>query len=371
MIYDAAIIGGGLAGLSLSIDLVKRGKRVVVFEKGDYPRHKVCGEYISLESRDYLYSICPELETMNLPVIDKFTLTSTGTKQFNTRLDLGGFGISRYLLEEALYNTAKRNGVTIYTKSKVNEINFNSNGIHFINLKDQVIQSRVICNSTGRKSNFEVHERKLHESKTNYIGIKYHLKLKRDRSAIEIHNFPGGYCGISAIENDKFCMCYIVNSNYLKSSQNSIREMEGRYLFQNKNIKSIYESAKFLYDEPLTISGINFNIKQTTSVNTFYLGDASGSIAPITGNGMSMALRSASKLSAELHRHLDGKISIEEVKINYNRFWDDHFSRRIKLSRTLQKLSESPTLANLSIGVFNLLPSISKAVIRSTHGSAF
>ena len=50
---DVAIIGGGLAGLSLSIDLRKRGFSVVVIEKGNYPRHKVCGEYISMEG-DYV-----------------------------------------------------------------------------------------------------------------------------------------------------------------------------------------------------------------------------------------------------------------------------------------------------------------------------
>jgi len=48
--YDAAIIGGGLAGLALSIQLSKKGYRVILFEKEQYPFHKVCGEYISMES---------------------------------------------------------------------------------------------------------------------------------------------------------------------------------------------------------------------------------------------------------------------------------------------------------------------------------
>jgi flavin-dependent dehydrogenase len=59
MIYDVAIIGGGIAGLSLSIDMKKRGYKVIVIEKGTYPRHKVCGEYISMESHNYLQNICP------------------------------------------------------------------------------------------------------------------------------------------------------------------------------------------------------------------------------------------------------------------------------------------------------------------------
>ena len=101
--YDVAIIGGGLAGLSLSIDLKKRGYSVLVIEKGNYPRHKVCGEYISMESHDYLLSICPTITSYELPFINNFKLTSTGKREFQTSLDLGGFGISRYLLEDLLY----------------------------------------------------------------------------------------------------------------------------------------------------------------------------------------------------------------------------------------------------------------------------
>ena len=56
--YDLAIVGGGLAGLSLSIQMAKAGYRVILFEKEQYPFHRVCGEYISLESWDF----CKALE---------------------------------------------------------------------------------------------------------------------------------------------------------------------------------------------------------------------------------------------------------------------------------------------------------------------
>ena len=46
------IIGGGLAGLSLGIALRRAGIPVVLHEAGDYPRHRVCGEFIAgLETR--------------------------------------------------------------------------------------------------------------------------------------------------------------------------------------------------------------------------------------------------------------------------------------------------------------------------------
>ena len=70
--YDVCVIGGGLAGLALSIQLSKLGYAVALFEKEQFPFHKVCGEYISLESWDFIVSLGLPLAEMQLPVISKF-----------------------------------------------------------------------------------------------------------------------------------------------------------------------------------------------------------------------------------------------------------------------------------------------------------
>ena len=69
LLYDVVIIGGGLAGLSLAIQCADEGFKVVLFEKDEYPFHKVCGEYISLESWSFLQRLGLNLESSNLPVI--------------------------------------------------------------------------------------------------------------------------------------------------------------------------------------------------------------------------------------------------------------------------------------------------------------
>ena len=90
MKYDVAIIGGGLAGLALANDLAMRGRKVVVFEKGNYPRHKVCGEYISMESHSYLLKLCPVFNSMKLPVIKEFLLTLPEVPNLKPNLILAG-----------------------------------------------------------------------------------------------------------------------------------------------------------------------------------------------------------------------------------------------------------------------------------------
>ncbi len=368
-----AIIGGGIAGLSLSIDLRQRGFEVVLIEKGAYPRHKVCGEYISMESRAYLEKVCPVLSKLQLPVIDNFKLSSTGNITYSTKLDPGGFGISRYLLELMLFNQATELGVKVMLNCKATHFEADENsGSYTVTTNAGVIHASLICNASGRKSNFETKTRQVAASpETNYIGIKYHVSIDRDPTLIEIHNFPGGYCGISSIEDNNACLCYIVNSEALKESGNSIPNLERSVLFQNKELKNIFHYARFQTAHPLTISGINFLIKNPVSDDTIFLGDSAGSIAPITGNGMSIALRSASALAETIEYYFSNGLPARQLMKAYSDFWNKEFSSRIKLSRYFQRLSEYPILTNLTIRLMNSFPLLGKKIISQTHGQPF
>ncbi len=372
MNYDVAIIGGGIAGLSLAIDLGRNGFSVALLEKGSYPRHKVCGEYISKESQDYLYSLCPELRNYKLPQIQKFRLTSTCKRDYQVQLDLGGFGISRYLLEELLYKQAINEGVKVMLHTRAGNIHHDDvSSAYQISTGTETITTTFVCNATGRKSNFSINDNHHTSNKTNYVGVKYHVRLERDSSLIEIHSFPGGYCGISDVEDGKSCLCYIVNSKYLKQHENSFLHLEKSVLSKNKNLKHIFSRATFLTEKPVTVSGIHFRIRKPWDAGCFFLGDAAGCIAPLTGNGMSMALRAAGSLSKILTEYLIRKNAALHPEKAYEHFWNMEFSNRIRFSRHLQKLSEYPWLSNLSINLMNSFPGIARSVIASTHGHPF
>ena len=104
--YDVAIVGGGLAGLALSIQLGKKGYKIILFEKETYPFHKVCGEYISMESWPFLESLGVPLTELNLPRINKLMVSAPNGRLLTEKLTLGGFGISRYKLDHILKNLA-------------------------------------------------------------------------------------------------------------------------------------------------------------------------------------------------------------------------------------------------------------------------
>src|SRR5450755_3430904 len=122
VIYDAAIVGGGLAGLALAIQLAKENFRVIVIEKEIYPFHRVCGEYISFESWNFLESIGYPLSDMDLPVIKNLVVSAPNGNKVAHALTLGGFGISRYKIDAELAQIARESGAIVQEDEKVKDI---------------------------------------------------------------------------------------------------------------------------------------------------------------------------------------------------------------------------------------------------------
>jgi flavin-dependent dehydrogenase len=120
---QVAIIGGGLAGLTAAIHLRQKGYIVTLFEKNDYPKHKVCGEFISNEVLPYWESLGVEIQKLQPTTLTQTVISIPTGKQLETVLPLGGFGISRYTLDNYLYTKAKEAGCQLI-QQQVNAIEF-------------------------------------------------------------------------------------------------------------------------------------------------------------------------------------------------------------------------------------------------------
>jgi Dehydrogenases (flavoproteins) len=373
--YDAAIVGGGLAGLSLSILLAKKGYQVILFEKEKYPFHKVCGEYISLESWKFIESLGLNLSELNLPLIKKLIVSSPNGNVLNAKLDLGGFGISRYFFDNELKRIAEKNGVIIIEKTKVTDVIYKDNAFT-IKYNGGEITSSVVVGSFGKRSNLDVkwHRNFISQKSgklNNYVGVKYHVKHDFPADTIALHNFKDGYCGISKIENDTYCLCYLTTAQNLKDNHNSIKEMEKNVLYQNPFLKKIFLESEFLFGEPVTISQISFDKKTQVENHILMLGDAGGMITPLCGNGMSIAFHSSKIAFENINLYLSKKILRDDMEQKYSGEWKAQFSKRLRNGRTIQKLFGKTWLTNIFIKTIKHFPFIVDRMIKSTHGKEF
>lgn len=377
--FDIAIVGGGLAGLSLSIQLASRGHSVVLFEKERYPFHKVCGEYISMESWNFLEGLGLPLASLSLPRIEKLQLSAPNGRKLMASLPLGGVGISRYLIDATLASIAKEKGVTIFEETKVQDIDFDDHEFT-VYYQDQEgkkeLKAKVCSGSFGKRSNLDVKWKRtfLQENKPspqNYVGVKYHVRTDWPVNVIGLHNFQDGYCGISKVEEDRYCLCYMTTAANLKRHQSSIPELEQEVLYGNPCLKEIFTNSERLPGFPLAISQINFKEKSQVENGVLLLGDAAGTITPLCGNGMSMALHSSKIAAALIDLFLQDRISRSQLESAYTREWRQQFSGRLKAGRILQSFFGDVRLSNLFVGMFQLLPFLSRAVIEKTHGQPF
>ena len=377
--YDVAIIGGGLAGLSCAIELKKKGHSVVLFEKEKYPFHKVCGEYISFESWNFLQHLGLPLKEMNLPVIDTLFLTAPNGKFFTTQLPLGGFGISRYKLDNELAAIAKNEGVIVLEETKAEQVICNEQfEIHFSSriTAQKNIKAKVCCAAYGKRTNLDIKwERSFldHQDKklNNYVGIKYHIETDWKPNVIGLHNFRNGYCGISKIEEEKYCLCYMTKADNLKHCDNDIEQLQQTVLMKNPHLQKIFLKSKVVQEFPITISQLNFHKKSQVENGILMLGDAAGMITPLCGNGMSIALHSgkiASQLADEFLLH---KISKKEMEEQYKKQWRQNFFYRLQSGRVLQKFFGSTWLSNSFVQLFKTFPFLTNPVVRMTHGKPF
>ncbi len=373
--YDVAIVGGGLAGLALSVQLAKAGYSVAVFEKEKYPFHKVCGEYISFENWNFLEELGLPLSDWHLPFIKHLQVSAPDGNFIESDLPLGGFGISRYKIDNALADIAKLAGVNLFEETKVIDVVFDNAGFN-IETSSFACSAAIVCGSFGKRSNLDVRWKrafmlKKNNKLNNYIGVKYHIKTDFPGNLIALHNFKNGYCGISQIEDNKYCLCYLTTAGNLHANNNSIEAMEKNILQKNPFLGKIFSSAEFLFQQPVIISQISFEKKSKVENHVLLIGDAAGMITPLCGNGMSMALHGSKIAFRYVDSFLKDSIKRYEMEQDYTDEWNRCFGKRLLAGRLIQRFFGNEKLSGLLIRFIKPFPKIVSYLIRQTHGAPY
>ena len=370
---DILIAGGGLAGLISAICLSEAGLDVVLVEKKEYPFHKVCGEYISNEVLPFLESIGCYPQHLKPAAIKNFRLSDMGGREVSLPLDLGGFGLSRYRFDHFLYGKAKERGTEFKLQQKVLDIQQQKEGFRVKLSKGEELEARLVIGAWGKRSTADRGmERDFFRQRTDYIGVKYHVKadfLPDDEVAL--HNFPGGYCGIVKIEDGAWNMCYLGSKERLRH-WGSLEAMEEKDLGQNPLLARVLKDAEFLHDKAEVINEINFSRKAQVEEGVLMAGDSAGLITPLCGNGMAMAIHAGKQVSDTILDHWPlkegGRGVLEKA---YKNAWQNLFARRLWVGRQTQKMFGSRFTSALAVKCLQLSKPLGRAIMRQTHGKVF
>lgn len=375
--YDTAIVGGGLAGCSAAIHLARTGVRVALFEAKTYPHHKVCGEVLSPECTRLLdeLGLTDRLQTLGPARMDAVCVTAPNGAAWTGRLPGVALGISRYQLDHLLAQQALQSGVDVYTSTTVTDI--------YGTLADsfQVItraksgrdrfQVRAVIAAHGKRGSLDrTLNRRFLRQPQPFLGLKAHFYGPPLSGRIELHTFPGGYCGLSEIEDGKTNVCLLVRDSVFKRA-GGLETFIGWIGQQNPRLGAWLAAAEPASDRWYSISQVPFVNKRQIENDILMAGDSAGLIAPLAGNGMAMALQGGKLAAAYTGLFLRDELSPDVLRRQYPAAWQREFWLRLRLGRLLQTFMLRPQPLALGLHLMNAVPLLGHFFIHQTRDVRF
>ena len=370
---DVCIIGGGLAGLTAAIDLSIKGYKVTVIEKDSYPKHKVCGEYVSNEVLAYFDKIKFPIADLDPAKIHHLKVSNQKGQLIETDLPLGGFGISRYTFDDALAKHAQQNGADLKIDT-VQAIAFSIPADHFtIECKSGfTIEAKIVIGAYGKRSKLDkTINRDFINKRSPWIAFKAHYEMPDfPENNVELHHFQKGYCGLSKTETGAVNFCYLAHKKVFDQHK-SIDDFNQQVVSKNPFLDEFLQKAKPIFKKPLGIAQIAFQKKPTVEDHILMGGDTAGLIHPLCGNGMAMAIHSAKVLAQNIDEYFKQKLTRKALENNYSKDWNSVFQTRMKAGRTLQRLIVNENWNKLAFNWVKKQPKLLQPVIQLTHGKPF
>jgi len=323
------IAGGGLAGLSLAIALRNRGVPVTVLEAGNYPRHRVCGEFISGVSEKTLIA---------LGIADLFddaarhlslSWYENGRTFHRDQMPEPALGISRYVLDERLKNRLLDLGGELTENSRARP-----------EPKEGFVWAAGRRPQTG-----------------SWIGLKAHFRNLPKNSDLEMHAGENGYAGLAGVEDGWVNVCGLFRID--RSIEAKGADLLPAYLDAGGNhfLAEQLRNAEWRENSFSAVAGFELG-PQPVVPNLLCLGDAESMIPPFTGNGMSMAFQAAECAIDPLVAWSTGSASWEKTRTDIQVSLRRKFKRRLAVAQLLHRMlfhSKGRALLQ-SLGNARLLP---------------
>jgi len=380
-----AIAGAGPAGSSLAIRLANLGFETTLIERERFPRQKLCGEFISPECFEHFRS---------LGVLDDM-LEAGGERIYETRffetrgrsvtVPSGWFGhgdfalsLSRAEMDLRLLNRARDVGVRILDGTSVISVEQENGWISNLQTRDDVgnvsgVPADIFIDATGRsrilaKLAGKGQDRATPSAKPEFVGFKAHLRdVDLNDGGCEIYSFPGGYAGVSPIENGLFNLCFLLKAATVRSAGGDANQLLRDVVRQNTRA-AVTLSDPSNASEWLAVSVEGFGTKQTSpATNLFTVGDAAAFIDPFTGSGMVMAMESAAVLADAIAANTG---STEQIAANYETAYTRKFARRLRMCSLLRRTAFMPNAATAIVSLLALSTGARRYVARATRGPA-
>lgn len=353
MIENCVIVGGGVAGLSAANKLVDAGIKPLVIEASKYPSQRICGEFFSHECLPILNQW-----DISLPFEVSVGRFYKGDQKLEFELPIPSRSCSRYIFDSLLLERARNKGARILTETSLKGLTLPhscSENYELLLSDEQVIKARHLIIGTGRIPKLQSHELPL-----SYAGFKGHFEGIDGNHAVEIYSFLGGYLGIANVDSKTTNIACLVKKEYMGNHENPEAFLAN--LLEDKGmevLKKRLAGAKMIFPQWLFGQLPEFGIRSNPSwERVFWIGDAAGSIPPVSGEGLAIAVT-----SGEMAAHYYLKSNAQE----FQAAWLRRYRKRFLVAQQIHKIILTPWMSNLAIRALHFFPSIPPYLWKQTR----
>ncbi len=357
--FDAVIIGAGPSGSATAIGLARRGYQVALIDKQNFPREKLCGDFINPIN----WSVFAELGVADRVLaaphgeVTGFRITDCSGREAEVRFRSRhckrpmGLGLRRATLDQILVERAAELGVVTHLGCRIEKLS-RSTDCWRLKFKDENCQAKVLIGADGRNS-WVAQQLGLNRSAAlqgRAVGFQSRLRSSgMVDGQIQIHFFPGGYAGVVELGDGTITMGMAIDKRRLG------RERGTDFLFdalaQNKHLKNIIAASDGAA-ELSSIYPVYFSKRQCVIDRALLVGDAARVTEPVTGEGIYFAMRSGLSAAQTIDVALRQRNCGVDILARYERACRRAFRSRFALNSDLRFAVYRPALIDPIIRLF-------------------
>lgn len=351
--WDAVVVGAGPAGSAAATVLAGLGRRVLVLEKDVFPRHKVCGEFLSADALPSLerLGVRASVERATEERMTGGTIHLSRGAAVSFELPEPALGLSRFRFDDLLARRARDAGASLTFGARVLAVEpdrpegFRVRFVH--EQSERGIEARVVIGAWGR---WDALDRALDRGflgrRSRYFGWSRDFLPRPGRLEGEVHLylFSGGYCGLSRVEGLVVNLAGVVAERAWKRAGGGWATVVERARRENAALDS---ELSAMTPGPIGYLGtgpVFFTAKPPTENGILMAGDAAGVLDPFSGEGQAAALAGGILAAETAERRLAGELTGEGCARAYEEAWRRRFGRRFAWSALFRRMMLHDTI---------------------------
>ena len=363
-LYDLIVVGAGPAGCAVAITAARKGASVLLLERGRFPRHKVCGEFVSAESLHLLEGLLTPKDRALIseaPRIQKGRIFAEGT-EIHAEINPSAASITRFDLDSALWRSCVASGVDARQESPVQTVE--GAGPFTMKTQKQVFDGKALVNATGRWSNLTSTAVRGAPARERQVGLKAHFHESSPPVSVDLYFFDGGYCGVQPILGGKngsgaVNACAMVSAR-VATTISDVLLLHPALLKRSRDWEPL--------TEPVSTSPLVFHKPEPVQAGMLQVGDSATFVDPFIGDGISLALRSGALATECLMPFFCGSNGLEQAAAEYCRIYEERLSRVFRASSMLRRMLAWPRIVRKpALAILRQSPGITKRLVRITR----